>query len=69
MEAALANVAAPVAAGGKGAPAKGGKAPPAKGAVAEEAEETTETSSLDFSKPLDYKLAAADPSANSSSLP
>lgn len=70
MEAALANVPAAAVAGGKGAPpAKGGKAPPAKGAVAEEAEETTETSSLDFSKPLDYKLGTADPSANSSSLP
>lgn len=70
MEAALANVPAAAAAGGKGAPpAKGGKAAPAKGAATEEAEETAEAPSLDFSKPLDYKLALADPTANSSSLP
>lgn len=69
LETALANVPAAAAAGGKGAPpAKGGKAP-AKGAAAEETEDTTETSSLDFSKPLDYKLALADSTANSSSIP
>ena len=65
--------AAAAAAGGKGAPgsaAKGAaKPPPAKGQVAEEAEATTETSSLDFSKPLDYKLGAADAIANSSRAP
>lgn len=71
LEAQLANVPA-AAAGGKGAPpAKGAKAPaPAKGAPAavEEGDQTTETSSLDFSKPIDYKLALADSDANSSSL-
>ena len=61
LETALANVASAGAAGGKGkAPDKGAKAAPGKGAAPEEAEETTETSSLDFSKPLDYKLALAD---------
>lgn len=70
LETALANVASAAAAGGKGkAPDKGAKAAPGKGAAPEEAEETTETSSLDFSKPLDYKLALADSLANSSSLP
>jgi hypothetical protein len=70
LETALANVPAAAAAGGKGAPpAKGGKAPPAKGAAPEETEDTTETSSLDFSKPLDYKLALADSTANSCSIP
>ena len=57
MEAQLANV--PVAAAGKGqAAAKGGKvAAAAKGQVAEEVEDTTDASSLDFSKPIDYRLA------------
>ena len=68
----LANVPVAAAAGGKGAPpAKGGaaKAAPAKGAAAEEPEESTETSSLDFSNPIEYKLILADQIANSSSLP
>lgn len=74
LEAQLANVpAAAAATGGKGAPpAKGGAAKggaPAKGAVAEEVEETTESSSLDFSKPVEYKLSKADAAANSSCLP
>jgi len=61
----------PVAAAGKGqAAAKGGKAPAAaKGQVVEEAEDTTDASSLDFSKPIDYKLAVADTGVNSSILP
>lgn len=69
LEAQLANVPAAVA-GGKGAPpAKGAKAPaPAKGAPAavEDADQNTESSSLDFSKSIDYKLAIADTDANSS---
>jgi len=71
LEAQLANVPAAVA-GGKGAPpAKGGKPPaPAKGAAAptDEADQNTESSSLDFSKSIDYKLVLADSDANSSSL-
>jgi hypothetical protein len=60
------------AAAGKGAPgsAKGAaKPPPPKGQAVEEAEATTETSSLDFSKPIDYKLGTADAVANSSKPP
>ena len=49
------------AAAGKGAPpAKGAPKAPAKGAAAEEPEESTETSSLDFSNPIEYKLSLAD---------
>jgi hypothetical protein len=71
LEAQLANVSAAAATGAKGAPpAKGGAkgGAPAKGAVAEEVEETTESSSLDFSKPVEYKLSKADEAANSSCL-
>jgi len=70
LEAQLANVSSSAAAG-KGQPAaKGGKpAAPAKGQVVEEADETAEAPSLDFSRPIEYKLALADAAANSSSLP
>jgi hypothetical protein len=78
LEAQLANVpaAAAAATGGKGAPpAKGGAgkgAAPSKGAAAEEAADDTADSSkasLDFSKPVEYKLSKADEAANSSCLP
>lgn len=72
LEARLANVPQAAAAGGKQAPAKGGKAAAAKGGAGAPAEEgtddSTETSSLDFSKPIDYKLQGADFAFNSSKL-
>jgi len=63
-------VAPAVVAGGKGQPpAKGGKAAPAKGAAQEDhapSDESTETSSLDFSSSIEYKLVRADTSFNTS---
>jgi len=70
LETRLANVPQAAATGGKNAPAaKGVKAAPAKCPAADEPEESTETSSLDFSNPIEYKLSLADQIANSSSLP
>lgn len=70
LEARLAHIPQAAAATGKNAaPAKGAKAAPAKGAAVDEPEVAPETVSLDFSKPIEYKLSLADRVANSSSLP
>lgn len=71
LEARLNGGQAAGAGGGKAQPpAKGGKGAPAKGAGGEElaADESTETSSLDFSKPVEYNLVGANGALNSSSL-
>jgi len=61
------------AGGGKAAPpGKGGAGKPpaqAKTAAVDDVGDTAESSSLDFSKPVEYKLTKADEAANSSCLP
>lgn len=70
---ALQNVAAAAPPGGKkdAKGAKDAKAPAKAAAVADDGADadSTETSSLDFSKPIDYKLSPIDFALNSSAQP